>query len=133
MWPRPSLYFAIFLLLAFPVTAQDEVLQEDTVHSITLRALDKVTARTSELVVPIGSEARFGALRITAQYCRSTPPIEPPETYGYLLIEEEDAQQNRVKVFEGWMLASSPALHSLEHPVYDVWVLSCKASTPENE
>ena len=29
------------------------------------------------------------------------------------------------QVFSGWMFASSPALNPLEHPVYDVWVLSC--------
>ena len=28
-------------------------------------------------------------------------------------------------LFSGWMLASSPALNALEHPVYDVWVLDC--------
>jgi hypothetical protein len=28
-------------------------------------------------------------------------------------------------VFNGWMIASSPGLSSLDHPRYDVWVLSC--------
>ncbi len=29
------------------------------------------------------------------------------------------------RLFSGWMFASSPALSSLEHPVYDIWVLDC--------
>ena len=27
--------------------------------------------------------------------------------------------------FSGWMFASSPALSALDHPRYDVWVVSC--------
>jgi len=28
-------------------------------------------------------------------------------------------------IFMGWMFASSPAISGLEHPVYDITVLSC--------
>ena len=29
-------------------------------------------------------------------------------------------------MFKGWMFSSDPALSSMEHPVYDIWVLACK-------
>ena len=38
--------------------------------------------------------------------------------------------ESPVRLFTGWMFASSPALSALEHPVYDVWVIDCKASAP---
>jgi hypothetical protein len=28
-------------------------------------------------------------------------------------------------VFQGWLIGSAPALHALDHPRYDVWVLRC--------
>ena len=34
------------------------------------------------------------------------------------------------KVFSGWMRASSPSLNGLQHPLYDVWVISCKTNQP---
>jgi hypothetical protein len=37
--------------------------------------------------------------------------------------EERPSRQ----VFKGWMFASSPGLHPLEHPVYDAWLIACKA------
>ena len=37
------------------------------------------------------------------------------------MIEET----SETPLFSGWMLASSPALSALDHPRYDVWVLSC--------
>jgi hypothetical protein len=31
-------------------------------------------------------------------------------------------------LFKGWMFAAAPGLHPFEHPVYDAWLLACKAS-----
>ena len=28
--------------------------------------------------------------------------------------------------FSGWMLAESPGLNAVEHPVYDVWLIGCR-------
>ena len=33
--------------------------------------------------------------------------------------------EERIKVFSGWMFASSPALSAMEHAIYDVWVVDC--------
>ncbi len=97
-----------------------------------VRALDKITARITELELPADEEVSFGSLVITARYCYSRPPEEPPETFAFLQIDEvRDGERKRV--FSGWMLASSPALHGLEHPVYDVWVIGCKAAPPGSE
>ncbi len=97
---------------------------------IILRALDKITARITELEIEIGKTVPFGTLEITARYCRTRPPIEPPETFGYLEINDLKRNGERDRVFEGWMVASSPALNALEHPVYDVWVINCKTVEP---
>lgn len=96
-----------------------------------LRALDKITARITELEIPVGETRAFGTLAIDVRYCRSRPPIETPESFAYLTIRDRPAGETEEKqVFEGWMLASSPALSALEHPVYDVWVIACKATEP---
>lgn len=102
-----------------------------TISITVLRALDKITARISELEVPAGQEINFGSLAITARICRSEPPEEKPETYAFLEIDDVRKSGERVRIFTGWMLASSPALNPLEHPVYDVWVISCKISSAD--
>ncbi len=93
-----------------------------------LRALDKVTARTLDLVVPIGETVRYGTLEITSRQCLKKPPEETPETSTFLEIRELKSDEEPITVFSGWMFASSPALNALEHPVYDVWVIDCKIS-----
>ena len=98
--------------------------------TLTLRALDKITARITEISVDVGKEVMFGRLLIKPVYCRTRPPIEPPETFAYLEIREQPVGGvgDPKDVFAGWMLASSPALNGLEHPVYDVWVISCNTA-----
>ena len=97
---------------------------------VVLQGLDKVTARISTFEAPLDEAVRFGSLEITARYCRSRPPEEPPETTAFLEIQDIKPGEPPVQLFTGWMFASSPALSALEHPVYDVWVIDCKTSAP---
>lgn len=92
---------------------------------VKLRALDKVTARTMTFEVRIGSTVRFGPVYIKAQACRKTPPTEKPEAASFLQIWEVNVKDAPQWIFSGWMFSSSPALSSMDHPVYDVWVLDC--------
>ncbi|MBL4597277.1 MAG: DUF2155 domain-containing protein [Robiginitomaculum sp.] len=98
---------------------------------VVLRGLDKVTASTHDFEVKIGEISKFGALTIKPFYCRKRPPEETPEVFAFLTIHDRATdgtgqEVDGIRVFNGWMFASSPALNPLEHPVYDVWVLDCK-------
>ena len=95
-----------------------------------MQGLDKVTARGSTCEAPRGVAVRLGTLSITMRRCERRPPEEPPESSAFLEIYEARSDQEPVSLFQGWMFASSPALSALEHPVYDVWVLECKRTTP---
>ena len=90
-------------------------------------ALDKVTARISELEVAIDETVEFGALKVTPRVCYSRPPTERPKTTTFVEIEEIKLDGSTEPIFTGWMLAESPGLNALEHPVFDVWLTGCKA------
>lgn len=106
-----------------------------SMSQVVLQGLDKVTGRLSTMTVNAGEKTQFGALDIYARVCYTHPPEEVPENAAFLeIVEKKPAGE--AKVFSGWMFSSSPALSAMEHPVYDVWVLSCqgepfKAPIPE--
>lgn len=116
--------------------------------AVIIRTLDKVTATTEDFTVKIGDTLSYASLKIDVKHCETKPPEEIPETFAFLQIFEKRLDKNRkpiddAKLFSGWMLASSPAMSALDHPVYDVWVLGCKVpqaaeeipfrrATPEN-
>ena len=97
---------------------------------VILRGLDKITARASIINAPVGVPVKYATLTITARYCYSTPISETPETTAFLQIVDHRPDQPEKKIFSGWMLASSPSLNGMEHPLYDVWVISCKTNQP---
>lgn len=94
-----------------------------------LRGLDKITGRPTAITAPIGQSVKFATLTITARFCYSTPPSEPPETTAFVQIEDHPPNQGARKIFSGWMYGSSPGLNGLQHPLYDVWVISCNNNT----
>jgi len=109
-----------------------------TGDKVVIRALDKVTATTEDYTVVVGDTLHYGSLNIKVQHCEKRPPEEIPETYAFLQIfdarlDGKGEEAEEAKLFSGWMLASSPALSSLEHPVYDVWVLDCLVPKSESE
>lgn len=113
------------------LTVNDAIPDKDGVkRMVILRGLDKITARASNIYAPIGVPVKYATLTITARYCYSTPITETPETTAFLQIVDHRPDQPPRKVFSGWMLASSPSLNGMEHPLYDVWVMSCKTNQP---
>lgn len=90
-----------------------------------LRGLDKITGRPTNISAPIGKPVTFATLTITARFCYSTPPSETPETAAFVQIEDHRPDQPAQRVFSGWMYGSSPGLNGVQHPLYDVWAISC--------
>jgi hypothetical protein len=96
-----------------------------------LQGLDKISARTSQIEAPVGASIKFGTLSIMVRDCEQSPPEDPPENAAFVQIYETPPGEDTKRLFSGWMFSSSPALSELEHPVYDVTLLACKApSTP---
>ena len=91
-----------------------------------LRGLDKISGRAIDIAAPIGVPQRFGTLTLTVRYCYTVPPEEPPETTAFVQIDDNPPSAPPKRMFSGWMFASTPALSALEHPTYDVWVITCK-------
>jgi hypothetical protein len=98
--------------------------------TLIMRGIDKITGRATTVLVPIGKSTQFATLTITARYCYATPPTETPETAAFVQITDHRPDQPEHRIFSGWMYASSPGLNGLEHPLYDVWVITCRAVAP---
>jgi hypothetical protein len=92
--------------------------------SAQLQVLDKVNAQSAVLTVKVGQEARFGSLTIQVQACDVHPPDQPQDSAAFLTITDSRAD---APGFRGWMLADNPSLSMLQHPIYDVRVVGCKA------
>ena len=115
---------ALVLLCAAPAAMAQEagrVLTESAPGAV-IRVLDRVTGSLVDLDMTNGQRAEYGRIRIGVEGCRF--PADNPASDAFAFLSVQDMIDPALQ-FEGWMVASSPALNALDHPRYDVWVLRC--------
>lgn len=99
--------------------------------------LDKITGRITTFEIPVDEVRRFGTLNVYPRVCNSRPPTEEPKTTSFVQVDENLINGGTRRIFSGWMLAESPGLNAVEHPVYDVWLIGCmdpnRPAVPERE
>lgn len=91
--------------------------------------IDKITGRITTFDVYIGETVQFGALQVTPRVCYSRDETEAQQTTTFVEVDEITLDRKIRRIFTGWMFADSPGLNAVEHPVYDVWLQSCKAKS----
>jgi hypothetical protein len=93
---------------------------------VNIIALDKITAKTSDLHILLGQTKKFGLLEIKALQCGSIKSLSEPGHVAYIQVKDLSENKNeQVFVFNGWTFSSSTTLRPLDHPVYDFWLVSC--------
>jgi hypothetical protein len=88
--------------------------------------LDKITGRITTFEIPVNEVRRFGQLNVYPRICNTRPPTEEPKTTSFVQVDENLLSGGTRRIFSGWMLAESPGLNAVEHPVYDVWLIGCR-------
>lgn len=114
------------LALAAPAAA---AAQAASGTGVVIRALDKLTGDTRDVTMPNAATARFGRMSVDHAECRYPAGNPSGDAYALLRVRNVggEGEEDEV-VFQGWMIASAPALNPLDHPRYDVWVLRCTTS-----
>lgn len=117
-------FAAVLSLAALPIQSAEATVIKNKVA--VFAALNKVTARISHLEIPIDGEQKFGPLTIKPRVCNTSPSTEAPSTTSFIEVKERKLDGTQKNLFSGWVFAENPGIHAVEHPVYDVWLTSCK-------
>jgi len=114
----------ILLLIAVMALAPVAAMAEDVVvgKGAVLRGIDRITGEVADIRVMNGDVVRMGRIMIALGECRYPSANPAGEAYAFLAIGEETTID---PIFQGWMVASSPALNAMDHRRYDVWVMRC--------
>lgn len=102
-----------------------------------IQALDKVSAESMRFEAAVGKPVRYKNLVFTVRACERSAADEAVEdSIAHVTVESQPrAAPGKPtppprQAFRGWMYASSPGLNPLEHPVYDAWLITCRAAAP---
>lgn len=85
--------------------------------------LEKVRAQPSTLTIRVGQTATFGPLTIAVKACAARPPDLAANATAFVEVADS---RGSAPVFKGWILANTPAVSQLEHPLYDLRLAACR-------
>jgi hypothetical protein len=93
---------------------------------VVLIGLDKITAKSSHLVVNLNEVKKFGPLEIKILKCGKVQVDNKLDEVAYMQVKDLTKNENeKVFIFNGWTFASDPGLTPFDHAIYDLQLLSC--------
>ena len=107
------------------IETEQTVEAETAPKGVMMRALDKVSGEIVDFTLEPEQTKQMGLIQVTLEECRF--PVQNPSGDAFAFVHVRNAG-DADPVFSGWMIASSPALNSLDHARYDVWPLRCITS-----
>ena len=94
-----------------------------------LIGLDKITAKSSELVVNLNESKIFGPLEIKILKCGKVKVDNKIDSVAYMQVKDLTKNQNdQVFIFNGWTFASDPSLTPFDHAIYDLQLVGCSSA-----
>jgi hypothetical protein len=136
--------------LLFPpevINAGPPPVRESRGSAIIVGALNREARANTRLRIPAGGQGTYGSLRIKVSGCFMSHPEDTFESWAYVEVSDmgrTDRKQlavlpqrdrNRVKaatgervIRKGWIIASSPSVTPIDHPLYDVWLVNCEGN-----
>ena len=81
-----------------------------------LIGLDKITAKSSKLVVNLNEDKKYGPLEIKVLKCGKVKVNNKIDSVAYLQVKDLTKNNNdQVFIFNGWTFASDPSLTPFDH------------------
>ena len=122
-----NLFFLLILSFNFSTLEAQETKNQIVTTLVEINILDKVSSKNTILKLIIGEEKKFQNLLIKVLKCENSKFDDDPEITAYIQVKDLNISDNeKVFIFNGWSFSSSPTLNPFDHPVYDLWLSSCK-------
>ena len=120
-----KLIYLVFLFYFFLVFNSNSKSNLEGVFT-DIKILDKISSKNTLLKLENGKLKKFKDLEIKSIKCKNSEFDDNPEITAYIQVRDLTNKNNdEVFVFNGWMFSSSPSIEPFDHPVYDVWLVSC--------
>ena len=118
------LFVIILIFFSLTLSSKSKNNLEGTFTDI--KILDKISSKNTLIKLKNGELKKFKDLSLKSLKCKNSEFDDNPEITAYIQVRDlTNKNNNEVFVFNGWMFSSSPSITPFDHPVYDVWLISC--------
>ena len=116
------LFFFPIILFSSNLNAENNLEGDYT----NIKVLDKISSKNTMVKLKNGDEFRHKDLLIKSMKCKNSEFDDNPEITAYIQVKDvTNKNKDDVFVFNSWMFSSSPSITPFDHPVYDIWLVSC--------
>ncbi len=124
---RINKYLLILLISLFLIDSNMLNSSENLSGNYTdIKVLDKISSKNILVKLKNGEEIKHKDLLIKSFKCKNSEFDDNPEITAYIQVKDiNNKNKDGVFVFNGWMFSSSPSIAPFDHPVYDIWLVSC--------
>ncbi len=92
-----------------------------------LLGLDKITAKSSKMIINLNESKKYGPLEIKILKCGKVKLNNRNDSVAYMQVKDLTKNENeKVFIFNGWTFASDPSLTPFDHAIYDLKLINCK-------
>ena len=120
-----NLFLFIYLFIVF-ITFNTSAEINLNGKNTDIKILDKISSKNELVRLVNDEEFIYKDLAIKSIKCTDSKFDDNPEVKAYIQVRDlTKKDRNNVFVFNGWMFSSSPSIAPFDHPVYDIWLVSC--------
>tara|TARA_Y100001970_G_C13573796_1_gene527465 strand:- start:36 stop:440 length:405 start_codon:yes stop_codon:yes gene_type:complete len=120
-----NLFLFIYLFIIF-ITFKTSAEINLNGKNTDIKILDKISSKNELIKLVNDEEFIYKDLAIKSIKCTDSKFDDNPEVKAYIQVRDlTKKNRNDVFVFNGWMFSSSPSIAPFDHPVYDIWLVSC--------
>jgi hypothetical protein len=117
-----NLFISLFLIIPFFAYCE----QNQEARYTNIKILDKISSKNILVKLKNGEAKKHKDLLIKSMKCKNSEFDDNPEIIAYIQVRDlTNKDKDDVFVFNGWMFSSSPSITPFDHPVYDIWLVSC--------
>jgi len=117
-----NLFIFLFFIIYFSAHSEQNLEGNYT----NIKILDKISSKNILVKLKNGEENKHKDLLIKSLKCKNSEFDDNPEITAYIQVRDlTNKDKDDVFVFNGWMFSSSPSITPFDHPVYDIWLVSC--------
>ena len=121
-------FYPIIIVLLYVFFIPLSIKSEDTLEGnfTDIKVLDKISSKNVLIKLKNGDEVIHKDLLIKSMKCKNAEFDDNPEVTAYIQVSDlTNKKKDKVFVFNNWMFSSSPSIVPFDHPVYDIWLVSC--------
>ena len=95
--------------------------------------INKITAKSMEIAIPVGSSEYFGNIEIILEKCWYNGDLYKPSHKMLLKVTQHKIDEDPKMIYHGWLISSNMPVCNMQDPSYEIIAMKCHDNSPKSK